>query len=203
MCHQRIPLSSPGRNKHNAHNVRVIDARELKAKVDLVSFAKQFTKLRRVGSQVRGLCPFHAERHPSFYIHPQKQVFYCFGCNAGGDLLTFAMRAASCDFYQALRIVREFSEGVARASKPRSGLRFGASEGGDSPLSPPKAGVCDSQFSAESRALLLAAIERTDRRLEAIRKANVQAAEVLATACEPWTEAEPLLLVKNRITVHE
>jgi hypothetical protein len=187
-----------GLDKGNAHNVRVIEAQELKAKVDWVSFARQFTKLRRVGSQVRGLCPFHAERHPSFYIHPLKQVFYCFGCSAGGDLFTFAMRAASCDFHQALQIVKEFSKGVARASKPRSGLRFGASEGGDSPLSPPKAGGRNSQFSAESRALLLAALERTDRRLEAIRKANRQAAEILATDCEPRTEAEVLLLEKTK-----
>ena len=63
--------------------MRVIDARELKAKVDLVSFAKQFTKLRRVGSQVRGLCLFHAERHPSFYIHAQNRLFIALGAVPG------------------------------------------------------------------------------------------------------------------------
>lgn len=89
-------------------------ARDLRASVDLAAFVSQFTRLRRVGRQLIGLCPIHRERHPSFYVHPQKQVFYCFGCGAGGDLFVFVMRATGCDFRRALQIASEFSDRVAR-----------------------------------------------------------------------------------------
>jgi hypothetical protein len=171
-----------------------LDARRLKSETSLAEFARQFTQLKPLRRELVGLCPLHDERQPSFFVDPNRQVFYCFGCGAGGDVFTFAMRLYGCDFRQSLEVVDRFLKGVARASQPRSGWRSGASEGGDSPLSSPKASVHNSQLSAESRVLLLAALDRTDRRLAAIRKANVQAAEVLATACEPWTEAETLLL---------
>jgi DNA primase len=104
-------------------------AAEVKARANLVDLVSQYTTLRRAGKQYIGRCPFHSERYPSFYVHPAKRVFYCFGCGAGGDVFAFVMRANACDFRCALEIVAEFSEGVARASGPRGGPRFGASEG--------------------------------------------------------------------------
>jgi CHC2 zinc finger len=92
-----------------------LNARELKARVDLAAIAGQFTRLRTRGHQFVGLCPLHSERHPSFYVHPVKQCFKCFGCGAGGDLFEFIMRATGCDFLRALHIVAEFSSGVVRA----------------------------------------------------------------------------------------
>ena len=83
----------------------LLDARDLKARVDLAAFVGQFTKLRRSGRQLIGLCPLHSERHPSFFVHPEKQVFKCFGCGAGGDVYAFVMRVEGCDFLDALRIV--------------------------------------------------------------------------------------------------
>ena len=161
-----------------------LDARELKSRVDLATFAVQFTRLRRSGRQLVGLCPLHSERHPSFYIHPEKQIFYCFGCGAGGDLFAFVMRVTGCDFRGALQTVAEFSNGVARDSEPRSGSCFGASEGAK-PLSPPKAGAPRSQSTQGSCGRILAALDATDRRLRAIEAANCEASAALATACEP------------------
>lgn len=179
-----------------------IDARQLKARVDLIAFLERFTRFRRSGRQFVGLCPLHHERYPSFYVHPVKQVFHCFGCGAGGDLFEFVMQANRCGFRRALEIVCEYCEGVARDSGPRSGPRFGASEGGVSPLSPPKAGTFNSQFSQGSRARILATLESTNRRLRAVEATNRAASAALATACEP-DRADTPLLVKNRITLHE
>ena len=165
-----------------------LDARQLKARVDLTEFAGQFTKLRRSRGQFVGLCPFHAERHPSFYVHPEKQIFHCFGCGAGGDVFAFVMRANDCGFRSALEIVAEYCEGVARDSGPRSGPRLGASEGGVSPLSPPKAGVPHSQVSQDSRARILAALEATNRRLRTIEATNRATSAALATA---WSRIAP------------
>jgi len=160
------------------------DAQQLKARVDLATFAGQFTRLRRAGRQFLGLCPLHEERHPSFYVHPNKNVFYCFGCRTGGDLFDFVMHAHACDFRHALKIVEEFAAGVARASEPRSGSRFGVSEGAK-PLSPPKAGACHSQSSQDLRARILTVLVATNRRLCAIAATNRDASAALATACEP------------------
>jgi hypothetical protein len=163
-------------------------AANVKSRADFVAIASQHTSLRRAGRQYVGLCPFHSERHPSFYVHPGKQVFYCFGCGAGGDVFAFVMRANDCDFRRALEIVAQFTAGVARASEPRSGSRFGASEGAK-PLSLPKAGIPHSQSSQDSRAQILAQLEATNRRLQAIDATNRAASAALSTACEPRGEA--------------
>jgi CHC2 zinc finger len=165
-----------------------LDAHELKSCADLVEFVSQFTRLRRSGRQLVGLCPLHTERHPSFYVHPGKQVFYCFGCGAGGDVFAFIMRVHDCDFRRALEIVAACSDGIARASEPRSGSRFGASERAK-PLSPPTADTRYSQSCQDSRARILAALDATDRRLRAIQSQNRATSAALATACEPCGEA--------------
>jgi len=167
-------------------------ARDLKASVNLVAFVSQFTRLRQAGGELVGLCPIHSERHPSFYVHSQKQVFYCFGCGAGGDLFTFVMRVTGCDFRRALQIVAEFSERVARDSEPRGGSCFGAGVGAK-PLSPARRGALHSQSMQESRARILEALEATNRRLRAIEETNRAASAALATACEPERGGSPLL----------
>ena len=52
----------------------------------------QYVSLTRKGSNLFGLCPFHSEKTPSFFVYPQTQSFYCFGCGAGGDVITFIRR---------------------------------------------------------------------------------------------------------------
>lgn len=95
---------------------------EVKRQADIVAIASVLTKLRRSGSQWLGLCPLpdHAERHPSFYVHP-RGVWYCFGCQRGGDVFRLVILAKSCSFPIALRFVADFignNEISLRAAKP-------------------------------------------------------------------------------------
>jgi CHC2 zinc finger len=116
-----------------------LDARDVKSRADFFAIASQYTRLRRSGRQFVGLCPFHSERHPSFYVHPEKKIFYCFGCGAGGDLFSFVMRAESCDFSDALRIVASWGSPRERASEARSRFRAGV---GAKPLAPRSGAAC-------------------------------------------------------------
>lgn len=121
-------------NGEDALIVLSIDAREVKARADMLAVVGRYTRLKYKGREWVGLCPLHSERHPSFYVHPEKKVFYCFGCGVGGDLFDFVMRAEGCDFLDAaLRIVADFSSGVGPLSELRSSERFqrpvGASPG--------------------------------------------------------------------------
>lgn len=82
-----------------------LDAREVKQHADFLTIVFRYTQLRRAGRQYVGLCPFHWERHPSFYVEPERKIWKCFGCGAGGDVFAFVMRAESCDFARAVEIV--------------------------------------------------------------------------------------------------
>src|SRR5712692_5088982 len=83
-------------------------AREVKWQAEFVSIASRYMRLRRSGRQYVGLCPFHSERHPSFFVEPERKIWKCFGCDVGGDVFDFVMRVKGCDFSDALRIVAEF-----------------------------------------------------------------------------------------------
>lgn len=98
-----------------------LDARDVKSRADFVAIASRYTRLRRAGRQFVGLCPFHRERHPSCYFHPEKKLFHCFGCGAGGGLFDFVMRAEGCGVHEAVRIVADRPRGSERG--PRSGPR--------------------------------------------------------------------------------
>ena len=56
---------------------------------DVESVIGSYVSLKRAGSNLKGLCPFHSEKTPSFTVYPQDNSFYCFGCGAGGDVITF------------------------------------------------------------------------------------------------------------------
>ncbi|MBO6020365.1 MAG: DNA primase, partial [Clostridia bacterium] len=62
---------------------------EVVARTDIVQLISGYVTLRRAGSNMVGLCPFHSERTPSFTVFPGTNGFYCFGCGAGGDAITF------------------------------------------------------------------------------------------------------------------
>ncbi len=162
-----------------------LNARELKSRAHLDEVVGRFTKLRRSGRQLVGLCPLHRERQRSFYVHPEKQIFKCFGCGAGGDVFDFVMRATGCDFRSALERVAEFL-GVASESEPRSGERFRAGVGGLPPGGAERR-TLNSQFHPQSRAEILAALDETSRWLRVVDAANREASAALelATACEP------------------
>ncbi|MGD8400235.1 MAG: DNA primase [Bacillota bacterium] len=77
--------------------------REIKAKNDIVAVISEYTTLKKAGRRWIGLCPFHAEKTPSFNVNQEKQVYYCFGCGKGGDVLSFIMQADNVDFTTAAR----------------------------------------------------------------------------------------------------
>ena len=63
---------------------------ELTRRTDIVELVGGYVQLKRKGRLYGGLCPFHSEKTPSFYVYPDTQSFYCFGCGAGGDAVTGA-----------------------------------------------------------------------------------------------------------------
>jgi DNA primase len=79
----------------------VID--EVKQKIDIIDIIGQHITLTKSGRTFRGLCPFHGEKHPSFYVYPEQQSWHCFGCNTGGDVFSFIMKKQGIDFGEALR----------------------------------------------------------------------------------------------------
>ncbi len=78
---------------------------ELRMRVDIEQLISSYTPLRRRGKNLVGLCPFHNEKTPSFTVYPDSQSFYCFGCGAGGEAVSFIRRAENLDFTEAVRLL--------------------------------------------------------------------------------------------------
>ena len=85
---------------------------ELTRRTDIVELVGSYVQLKRKGRLYSGLCPFHSEKTPSFYVYPDTQSFYCFGCGAGGDAITFAKKINSIDYPEAVKML------AARAGMP-------------------------------------------------------------------------------------
>ena len=85
---------------------------ELTRRTDIVELVGSYVQLKRKGRLYGGLCPFHSEKTPSFYVYPDTQSFYCFGCGAGGDAITFAKKINSIDYPEAVKML------AARAGMP-------------------------------------------------------------------------------------
>src|SRR5271170_7882552 len=75
---------------------------ELRNRISLSEFIGRRTKLTRRGREFAGLCPFHHEKTPSFYVVDDKNFFHCFGCGAHGDAIGFVMRNENLDFIEAV-----------------------------------------------------------------------------------------------------
>lgn len=76
---------------------------ELVQRNDMVDVAQSYVQLRRRGRTYTGLCPFHSEKTPSFVVYPETQSFYCFGCGAGGDVITFIKKINNVDYVEAVK----------------------------------------------------------------------------------------------------
>jgi DNA primase len=75
----------------------------IKDKIDIVDFISEYVSLKKRGKNYVGLCPFHSERTPSFTVSREKQLFHCFGCHAGGDLIKFIMMYENITYKEAIK----------------------------------------------------------------------------------------------------
>jgi DNA primase len=94
---------------------------EVKQKIDIVEVIGHDITLAKAGKTFKGLCPFHGEKHPSFYVYPEQQSWHCFGCNNGGDVFSFIMKKQNIDFGEALRQLAQ-KTGVVIPTKFEPGM---------------------------------------------------------------------------------
>ena len=80
---------------------------EVRIKNDIVDVISGYVKIQKKGSSYFGLCPFHNEKSPSFSVSPQKQMYYCFGCGAGGNVFTFIMEYENYTFQEAIKFLAQ------------------------------------------------------------------------------------------------
>ena len=80
---------------------------EVRAKSDIVDVISGYVRIQKKGSSYFGLCPFHNEKSPSFSVSPGKQMYYCFGCGAGGNVFTFIMNYENFTFPEAVKLLAE------------------------------------------------------------------------------------------------
>lgn len=78
---------------------------ELRMRCDIEQIISSYTPLKRRGKNLVGLCPFHNEKTPSFTVYPESQSFFCFGCGAGGEVISFIRRAENLDYTEAVRLL--------------------------------------------------------------------------------------------------
>lgn len=83
--------------------------RALVERQDLLTLVERHVLLQRAGHEYRGLCPFHAEKTPSFFVNAETQLWYCHGCHEGGDLIKWVMDAEQLDFMGAVRFLEQHS----------------------------------------------------------------------------------------------
>ncbi len=80
---------------------------EIKERLSIQDVLAPYMKLTRAGKSLRGLCPFHKEKTPSFHVSPDRGSWHCFGCGLGGDAFSFIEKVEGVDFKGALKILAE------------------------------------------------------------------------------------------------
>ena len=78
---------------------------EIKSRSDIVKVISDYIKVQQSGANYKGLCPFHGEKTPSFYINTSKQIYKCFGCGEGGDVINFIMKIENLEFMDAVKLL--------------------------------------------------------------------------------------------------
>lgn len=80
---------------------------EIKNRIDIVDVVNRYVKLKKIGRYYSGLCPFHRETKPSFYVSPEMQIFKCFGCGVGGDVIKFVSQIENLSYAQAILKIKQ------------------------------------------------------------------------------------------------
>ena len=78
---------------------------EIKSRIDIIDFISGYVQLKKSGQNWKGLCPFHQEKTPSFTVSQSKQIFHCFGCGEGGDVITFLLKHDRLSFHEAVTML--------------------------------------------------------------------------------------------------
>jgi DNA primase len=78
---------------------------EIRSRADIVALVSRYVELKQAGRNWKGLCPFHQEKTPSFNVNPDREIFHCFGCQAGGDVIGFLMQHEGLTFPEAARML--------------------------------------------------------------------------------------------------
>jgi DNA primase len=96
-------------------------ADKLRSQVDIADVVGRYVELRRLGTNLKGLCPFHNEKTPSFTVSTSKQIFHCFGCHEGGDVIKFVQKVERLEWMDALRhLARENGIALPEFSRDRA-----------------------------------------------------------------------------------
>lgn len=82
----------------------------IKSQIAILDIVQEYTTLKRAGGYWKGLCPFHSEKTGSFTVSPQRQIFYCFGCHASGDVISFIAKIENCSQIEAAKFIAERSQ---------------------------------------------------------------------------------------------
>lgn len=106
-------------NRNNEEFIPEEIIEEVRLRADIVEVIAEYVSLQRKGKNYLGLCPFHSEKTPSFTVTPEKQIFYCFGCNVGGNIFSFLMKKENWSFIESVQNLA-FRYGVALPEKEQS-----------------------------------------------------------------------------------
>src|SRR3989344_4153642 len=80
---------------------------QIKSRIDIATLVGSYMKLDQSGGRLKGKCPFHNEKTPSFFVSPERGSYYCFGCGASGDIFTFVEEFEGLDFKGALKLLAD------------------------------------------------------------------------------------------------